>query len=146
MASAKFISNLRVSTARQGASGLGLEGQREAVSRYLNGGRWRLVQEVVEVETGKRNDRPAIAEAPRLRRLDCLVYRGLLVASNQGFRCRTSCRRHFSDDAVKFTTFCNLLLCCDISSSFPAYSSIRWTRGASLRKAHGRLSEGAHIC
>src|ERR1700730_5347992 len=69
MANGKFISYLRVSTARQGASGLGLEAQREAVSRYLNGGKWQLVQEVVEVESGKRNDRPAIAEALRLSRL-----------------------------------------------------------------------------
>src|SRR6476469_4708003 len=69
MANGKFISYLRVSTARQGASGLGLEAQREAVSRYLNGGNWTLVQEVVEVESGKRDDRPAIAEALRLCRL-----------------------------------------------------------------------------
>jgi len=58
MANGKFISYLRVSTARQGSSGLGLEAQREAVSRYLNGGHWQLVAEIVEVESGKRNDRP----------------------------------------------------------------------------------------
>ncbi len=69
MANSKFISYLRVSTARQGASGLGLEAQREAVSQYLNGGHWTLVQELVEVESGKRNDRPQIAEALRLCRL-----------------------------------------------------------------------------
>ncbi|ADW67346.1 recombinase family protein [Granulicella tundricola] len=75
MANGKFISYLRVSTARQGASGLGLEAQREAVSRYLNGGRWTLVQEVMEVESGKRNDRPAIAEALRL----CRLHKATLV-------------------------------------------------------------------
>jgi DNA invertase Pin-like site-specific DNA recombinase len=75
MANGKFISYLRVSTARQGASGLGLEAQREAVSGYLNGGRWTLVQEVVEVESGKRNDRPAIAEALRL----CRLHRATLI-------------------------------------------------------------------
>lgn len=75
MANGKFISYLRVSTARQGASGLGLEAQREAVNRYLNGGSWSLVQEVVEVESGKRNDRPAIAEALRL----CRLHRATLV-------------------------------------------------------------------
>lgn len=75
MANGKFISYLRVSTARQGASGLGLEAQREAVSRYLNGGHWQLVQEVVEVESGKRNDRPAIAEALRL----CRLHKATLV-------------------------------------------------------------------
>ncbi len=75
MANGKFISYLRVSTARQGASGLGLEAQREAVSHYLNGGRWQLVQEIVEVESGKRNDRPAIAEALRL----CRLHKATLV-------------------------------------------------------------------
>src|SRR5271154_3347795 len=75
MAKGKFISYLRVSTARQGASGLGLEAQREAVSRYLNGGHWQLVQELVEVESGKRNDRPAIAEALRL----CRLHRATLI-------------------------------------------------------------------
>ncbi|RXH57660.1 recombinase family protein [Granulicella sibirica] len=69
MANGKFVSYLRVSTARQGASGLGLEAQREAVTRFLNGGKWTLVQEVMEVESGKKNDRPAIAEALRLCRL-----------------------------------------------------------------------------
>ncbi len=62
----RFVSYLRVSTARQGASGLGLEAQRSAVSVFLNGGEWTLLREVVEVESGKRNDRPALAEAIRL--------------------------------------------------------------------------------
>jgi DNA invertase Pin-like site-specific DNA recombinase len=75
MAYGKFVSYLRVSTARQGISGLGLEAQREAVTSYLNGGHWSLVQEVVEVESGKRNDRPAIAEALRL----CRLHRAILV-------------------------------------------------------------------
>lgn len=75
MANGRFISYLRVSTARQGVSGLGLEAQREAVSRYLNGGRWQLVQEIVEIESGKRNDRPAIAEALRL----CRLHKATLV-------------------------------------------------------------------
>ena len=69
MKTSKFISYLRVSTARQGSSGLGLEAQREAVNNYLNGGHWQLIQEIVEVESGKRNDRPKIAEALRLCRL-----------------------------------------------------------------------------
>jgi DNA invertase Pin-like site-specific DNA recombinase len=75
MATGKFISYLRVSTVRQGVSGLGLEAQREAVAQYLNGGSWSLAQEVVEVESGKRNDRPAIAEALRL----CRLHRATLI-------------------------------------------------------------------
>lgn len=69
MAQGVFVSYLRVSTDRQGRSGLGLEAQREAVAQYLNGGNWRLAAEVVEIESGKRNDRPKLAEALRLCRL-----------------------------------------------------------------------------
>lgn len=69
MAQGKFIAYYRVSTARQGRSGLGLEAQQQAVRAYLNGGDWHLVAEVVEVESGKRNDRPKLAEALRLCRL-----------------------------------------------------------------------------
>jgi DNA invertase Pin-like site-specific DNA recombinase len=63
MAKGKFISYLRVSTDKQGRSGLGLEAQREAVTRYLNGGNWTVVAEYVETESGKRSDRPKLAAA-----------------------------------------------------------------------------------
>ena len=63
MAQGKFISYLRVSKDKQGRSGLGIEAQRTAVSNYLNGGRWTLVSEYIEVESGKRSDRPKLAEA-----------------------------------------------------------------------------------
>jgi DNA invertase Pin-like site-specific DNA recombinase len=63
MASGKFISYLRVSTDKQGRSGLGVEAQREAVTRYLNGGDWKLIKEYVETESGKRADRPQLAAA-----------------------------------------------------------------------------------
>jgi DNA invertase Pin-like site-specific DNA recombinase len=69
MASGKFVSYLRVSTARQGASGLGLEAQRASVQAHLNGGSWKIVAELVEVESGKRNDRPQLLKALRLCRM-----------------------------------------------------------------------------
>jgi DNA invertase Pin-like site-specific DNA recombinase len=59
----KFISYLRVSTHQQGQSGLGIEAQRKAVEDYLNGGRWTLLREYVEVESGKRSDRPQLLAA-----------------------------------------------------------------------------------
>ena len=65
----KFVAYYRVSTQRQGRSGLGLEAQQTAVRDYLNGGDWGLVAELTEVESGKRSDRPKLAEALKLCRL-----------------------------------------------------------------------------
>ena len=59
----KFVSYCRVSTTRQAASGLGLEGQRQAIQTYLNGGSWKIVGEYVEAESGKRDDRPQLTKA-----------------------------------------------------------------------------------
>jgi len=69
MAEGKWISYLRVSTARQGRSGLGEEAQRKAVDDFLNGGNWQLVKEFKEIESGKRTDRPVLAEALKACRL-----------------------------------------------------------------------------
>jgi DNA invertase Pin-like site-specific DNA recombinase len=61
----KFVTYYRVSTTRQGQSGLGLDAQKEAVKQYLNGGLWEVVGEFIEVETGKGAD--AIEKRPQLR-------------------------------------------------------------------------------
>jgi DNA invertase Pin-like site-specific DNA recombinase len=65
----KFVAYYRVSTAQQGRSGLGLEAQREAVMAYLNDGRWSLLGEFTEIESGKNNDRPQLAAALAMCRL-----------------------------------------------------------------------------
>ena len=46
-----------------GEHGYGLDAQRKAVEDFLNGGNWKLISEFVEVESGKRNDRPQLAAA-----------------------------------------------------------------------------------
>lgn len=69
MAQGAFVSYLRVSTERQGRSGLGLEAQRQAVADFLKGGSWRHVAELVEVESGARDTRPRLIEALALCRL-----------------------------------------------------------------------------
>ena len=71
----KFVTYLRVSTARQGQSGLGLEAQRSAVLAYLNGGSWTILKEFVEVESGKHDDRAELAKALSL----CRVHKATLV-------------------------------------------------------------------
>jgi DNA invertase Pin-like site-specific DNA recombinase len=58
-----FVAYYRVSTDRQGKSGLGLEAQRAAVVRYLAGIGGILLAEHTEVETGRRNDRPELQKA-----------------------------------------------------------------------------------
>ncbi len=61
-----FVAYLRVSTAKQGRSGLGIEAQRETVRRFVADRSGRIVApEFVEIETGKRNDRPELERAMR---------------------------------------------------------------------------------
>jgi DNA invertase Pin-like site-specific DNA recombinase len=66
-----FILYRRVSTTRQGQSGLGLESQDETVRRYVTSQKGTVVGEFVEVESGKNNDRPqltlALNECRRLK-------------------------------------------------------------------------------
>src|SRR5215813_3473845 len=59
----KYVSYYRVSTDKQGKSGLGLDAQKAAVANRLNGGRWQIVGEFVEVESGKRASRPQLDAA-----------------------------------------------------------------------------------
>lgn len=63
MTTGRFVAYYRVSTARQGASGLGLDAQRDSVMHFLNGGNWKMVADFVEIESGRRSDRPKLAEA-----------------------------------------------------------------------------------
>jgi DNA invertase Pin-like site-specific DNA recombinase len=62
-----IVSYIRVSTGKQGKSGLGIESQREAIARFAAAERLEVLTEFVEVETGKGNDalsrRPKLAEA-----------------------------------------------------------------------------------
>lgn len=69
MKNGKYVAYYRVSTDKQKRSGLGLSAQREAVLSYLNGGCGKLVGEFTEAESGKRNDRPALAQALAMCRL-----------------------------------------------------------------------------
>src|SRR5438477_1148062 len=75
MASTAVITYVRVSSAKQGRSGLGIEAQRQSLRQFAKAEGLELVREFVEVETGKGSDalerRPqlkaALAAAKRLR-------------------------------------------------------------------------------
>jgi DNA invertase Pin-like site-specific DNA recombinase len=76
--SGRWVAYYRVSTDRQGDSGLGLDAQRKLVNDYLNGGNWTLAAEFTEVESGKRSDRPQLASALAM----CKRLRAKLIVAN----------------------------------------------------------------
>ncbi len=85
---ARFIAYYRVSTDRQGRSGLGLEAQREAVARYVVGAGGTVVTEFEEVESGRRSDRPQLAAALaacRARRATLVIAKLDRLARNARF-------------------------------------------------------------
>src|SRR4051794_20472111 len=75
MAEGAHVAYYRVSTDRQGKSGLGLEAQKAAVAQYLNGGSWKIADEFTEVESGKNNDRVELSKAIKA----CRLYGAKLV-------------------------------------------------------------------
>ena len=79
METRRFVPYYRVSTARQGASGLGLEAQRAAVEAYLRTNGGKLVNgEFTEIETGtNKRKRPALAEALR----QCRIFKATLLVA-----------------------------------------------------------------
>jgi DNA invertase Pin-like site-specific DNA recombinase len=60
---AQFVSYLRVSTSRQGESGLGVDAQRASVTAYLNSICGELLREFVEVESGTKRRRPVLVQS-----------------------------------------------------------------------------------
>jgi DNA invertase Pin-like site-specific DNA recombinase len=64
----EYVSYLRVSTQRQGISGLGIEAQRAAVERYVAQSEGTLLREYVEVETGSGKARPILVQSISLCR------------------------------------------------------------------------------
>lgn len=73
----KFVSYLRVSTRKQGLSGLGLDAQRESVARYIAIVGGKLAAEYVEVESGKLKDRPKL----KLALAACRVHGATLIVA-----------------------------------------------------------------
>jgi DNA invertase Pin-like site-specific DNA recombinase len=73
----RFITYARVSTQRQGESGLGLDAQRYAVAQYLGANGCHVVGEFVEVESGRKSNRPELAKALAA----CRMYGATLVVA-----------------------------------------------------------------
>jgi DNA invertase Pin-like site-specific DNA recombinase len=83
-----FVVYLRVSTSRQGQDGLGMDAQRAAVEAFIRQHGGAIVGQYVEVESGKRSDRPELAkalEAARKGRATLLVAKLDRLARNLSF-------------------------------------------------------------
>jgi DNA invertase Pin-like site-specific DNA recombinase len=65
----KVVCYLRVSTGKQGRSGLGLDAQRQAVEHYAASVKGKIAATFTEVETGKLNSRPELAKALHLAKV-----------------------------------------------------------------------------
>lgn len=70
-----YIAYLRVSTDKQGEQGHGISAQRQAIASYLGACDGNLLEEFVEVESGKKNDRSALQKA--INR--CKMSRAILI-------------------------------------------------------------------
>jgi len=98
----QFISYYRVSTSRQGSSGLGLEGQKTAVLSYLNNR--PLLAEFTDVETGKNNNRPQLLKAIDLAKQTNSI---LVIAKLDRLSRNLTFISTLMDAKIKF-------LCCDM--------------------------------
>ncbi len=98
----QFISYYRVSTSRQGSSGLGLEGQKSAVLSYLNNR--PLLAEFTDVETGKNDNRPQLLKAIDLAKQSNSI---LVIAKLDRLSRNLTFISTLMDAKIKF-------LCCDM--------------------------------
>ncbi|MCE4225918.1 recombinase family protein [Methylobacterium sp. C25] len=78
MSSGRYVAYYRVSTDKQGRSGLGLEAQQQTVRARLNGGDWTICGEFTEVESGRVSYRPELEKALA----HCRLMRAKLIVAN----------------------------------------------------------------
>ena len=95
----KYIAYYRVSTAKQGQSGLGLEAQQTAVADYLKSNAGALVTEYTEIQSGSKDNRPELQAALRQCRLTGAI---LLIAKLDRLSRNRSFLMNVQDSSVQF--------------------------------------------
>ncbi len=102
----QFVAYYRVSTDKQGRSGLGLDAQREAVAEFIRLHNGELLGEFEEVESGRKieSERPALAQALQ----GCRAYRARLLVAKLDRLARNAAFLHrLRESGIRFT-------CCDM--------------------------------
>lgn len=102
----KYIAYYRVSTQKQGASGLGIEAQKSSVSRFLNNDSI-LLHELTDIESGKRNDRPNLLLAIEMCKKENAI---LLIAKLDRLSRNVGFIYTLKESQVKFK-------CCDMPNA-----------------------------
>lgn len=95
----KYIAYYRVSTVKQGQSGLGLEAQRASVADYLAGVKGELINEYTEIQSGKKNNRLELDKALRKCRLTGAT---LLIAKLDRLSRNAAFLMNLQESAIKF--------------------------------------------
>ncbi len=125
MTEGNFIAYYRVSTDRQGRSGLGLEAQQQAVLDFLNGGGWQLLADYTEVESGRVAARPELTKALAHAKKEKAT---LLIAKADRLSRKVAFVAPLLDSKVKFVA-------CDM----PHASRFEWHIRAALAEEESRL-------
>lgn len=103
----RYIAYYRVSTAKQGLSGLGLEAQQKAVESFINNSDSRLLKEFTEIESGRKSDRIQLAEALAA----CELHQATLVIAKLDRLARNATfLLNLQDSGVDF-------VCCDMPNA-----------------------------
>jgi len=104
-----FIAYYRVSTQRQGLSGLGLESQQSVVTDYIQHQGGNLLHQYTEIESGKNNNRPELGKALQ----HCQLTNSTLIVSKLD---RLSRDLHFLSSVMQSNI---KFICCDQPNSGP---------------------------
>jgi len=100
----KYVAYYRVSTAKQGKSGLGIEAQKNTTTGYLASVNGELVESYKDIESGSKNNRPELQRALRKCRLTGAT---LLIAKLDRLSRNALFLMELRDSSIKF-------VCCDM--------------------------------
>ncbi len=104
MSDKEYVAYYRVSTKKQGKSGLGLDAQRDTVQKFIKHNGNQIIAEFTEVESGKNDDRPELSKATEMAKEHDAT---LVIAKLDRLSRNVLFISQLMDEKVKF-------VCCDM--------------------------------